>query len=72
MSLADHDNGALSGVLAQTVSYPFEVVRRQMQVGGLTQPGRWLRWGETVCAIWMRGGREVSSWDLVLGTSRLC
>ena len=26
------------------------------QVGGLTQPGRWLRWGETVRAIWMRGG----------------
>src|SRR6266478_770494 len=48
--------GALSDVLAQTVSYPFEVVRRRMQVGGLNQPGRWLRWGETVHAIWMRGG----------------
>ncbi|KAI0280946.1 mitochondrial carrier [Russula aff. rugulosa BPL654] len=27
-----------------------------LSVGGLTQPGRWLRWGETVRAIWMRGG----------------
>ena len=54
--LADLSIGALSGALAQTVSYPFEVVRRRMQVGGLTSPGRWLHWRETVRGIWTRGG----------------
>lgn len=56
--LADMGIGALAGAVAQTVSYPFEVVRRRMQIGGLTQPGRWLRWGETVRAIWARGGPQ--------------
>ena len=56
--VADLGIGALAGALAQTVSYPFEVVRRRMQVGGLTQPGRWLRWGETVRGIWARGGPQ--------------
>jgi solute carrier family 25 (mitochondrial carrier protein), member 16 len=56
--LADLAIGATSGALAQTVSYPFEVVRRRMQVGGLTQPDRWLHWGETVREVWrVRGWR---------------
>ncbi|KAK7682596.1 hypothetical protein QCA50_014396 [Cerrena zonata] len=55
-TVADLSIGALSGALAQTASYPFEVVRRRMQVGGLTHPDRWLRWGETVQTIWSAKG----------------
>nr|VWP00636.1 Cytochrome P450 monooxygenase CYP52X1 [Ganoderma boninense] len=54
--LEDLAIGAVSGALAQSVSYPFEVVRRRMQVGGLTQPDRWMRWGETVRTIFVTSG----------------
>jgi solute carrier family 25 protein 16 len=53
---ADLAIGATSGAIAQTASYPFEVVRRRMQVGGITRPDRWLRWGETILTIWKASG----------------
>jgi solute carrier family 25 protein 16 len=65
--LADLAIGAVSGLVGQTVSYPFEVVRRQMQVGGLTRPDRWLRWDETVRAVYARGGLRAFYVGLSLG-----
>jgi len=54
--VADLVIGAISGATAQTVSYPFEVVRRHMQVGGLIRPSHWVGWGETVRDVWARAG----------------
>lgn len=48
--------GAVAGAAAQTASYPFEVVRRRMQVGGLLRPDRFFGFWETVSFIYKRKG----------------
>ncbi|KIM63496.1 hypothetical protein SCLCIDRAFT_117298 [Scleroderma citrinum Foug A] len=54
--LANLAIGAVSGAVSQTVPYPFEIIRRRMQVGGLTQPDRWLGWRETIRTIYTTSG----------------
>ena len=44
--------GAVAGAAAQTASYPFEVVRRRMQVGGILRPDRFFGFWETVQFIY--------------------
>lgn len=48
--------GAVAGAAAQSASYPFEVVRRRMQVGGLLRPDRFFGFWETVSFIYQRRG----------------
>ena len=47
--------GAIAGAVSQTASYPFEVVRRRMQVGG-AKGGSGITWRESVRGIMEQRG----------------
>lgn len=53
---AELASGAIAGLVSQTASYPLEVVRRRMQVGGVTGDGHRLRIAETARRIFMERG----------------
>lgn len=48
--------GGLAGMLSQTLAYPFEVIRRRMQVGGAVDQGGFLLFKTTVRLIFAEGG----------------
>ncbi|KAJ5952771.1 uncharacterized protein N7479_011184 [Penicillium vulpinum] len=49
-------SGAMAGLVSQTSSYPVEVLRRRMQVGGAIGDGRRLGIAETARTIWLERG----------------
>lgn len=52
----DLSAGALAGAISQTTAYPFEVIRRRQQIGGIIRPSNMLGMTETALWIWRTSG----------------
>lgn len=48
--------GGVAGLVSQTASYPLEVIRRRMQVGGAVGDGHRLGMRETAGIVWRERG----------------
>jgi solute carrier family 25 (mitochondrial carrier protein), member 16 len=59
--------GGVAGLVSQTSSYPLEVIRRRMQVGGAVGDGRRLRIGETAALIFREKGFQGFFVGLTIG-----
>ncbi|MCJ1396450.1 hypothetical protein MMC18_009340 [Xylographa bjoerkii] len=64
-------SGALAGLISQTVSYPLEVIRRRMQVGGAVGDGHRLGMGETTRRIWAEKGARGFWVGLTIGYAKV-
>lgn len=60
-------SGGFAGLVSQTVSYPFEVIRRRMQVSGAVGDGHRLRIAETARTIWRERGLKGFFVGLTIG-----
>lgn len=59
--------GGIAGLISQTASYPLEVIRRRMQVGGAVGDGRRLRMAETAGMIFRERGMSGFFVGLTIG-----
>lgn len=70
-SWAEFLAGGLAGLVSQTASYPFEVVRRRMQVGGAVGDGHRLRIAETARLIMKERGPRGFYVGLTIGYAKV-
>lgn len=63
--------GGVAGLVSQTASYPLEVIRRRMQVGGAVGDGHRLRISETARLIMREGGFRGFFVGLTIGYAKV-